>query len=211
MPHHANRRRFLQTAVGSSVGAWAATGGSSQPETPKDTRSSAIPDAAGVAKKFWIDPSIAAWRPTPWRKVHIEYHTSRHMPRLAERFNADEFGDRLLAAHVNGATVFAKDMYGYCYFPSKQGRMHPNLSFDLLGAQVKALRKRKIWVLAYFMLTWNPELAERHPEWLVVHRPGDKSGPKPGEASDEQKAFKNTLKPGEPRRPKAGPAPKPAG
>jgi hypothetical protein len=31
------------------------------------------------------------------------------MPRLAERFNADEFGDRLLAAHVNGATVFGKD------------------------------------------------------------------------------------------------------
>jgi hypothetical protein len=29
--------------------------------------------------------------------------------------------------------------------------MHPNLSFDLLGAQVKALRKRKIWVLAYLM------------------------------------------------------------
>ena len=80
----------------------------------------------------------------PWRKVHIEYHTSRHMPRLAEQFDADEFGDRLLAAHVNGATVFAKDMYGYCYFPSTHGRMHPNLSFDLMGAQVAALRKRNI-------------------------------------------------------------------
>ena len=103
MPHHANRRRFLQTAVGSSVGAWAATGGSSQAEAPKDARSSEIPDAGGVAKKFWIDPSIAAWRPVPWRKVHIEYHTSRHMPKLAHRFDADEFGDRLVAAHVNGA------------------------------------------------------------------------------------------------------------
>ena len=82
---------------------------------------SAIPDAGGVAKKFWIDPGIAAWRPGPWRKVHIEYHTSRHMPRLAERFNADEFGDRLLEAHVNGATVFAKDMYGYSYFPARTG------------------------------------------------------------------------------------------
>ena len=100
-----------------------------------------IPDAGGVARKFWIDPSIAAWRPGPWRKVHIEYHTSRHMPRLAERFNADEFGDRLLAAHVNGATVFAKDMYGYSYFPNTHGRMHPNLSFDLLGAQVAALEE----------------------------------------------------------------------
>jgi hypothetical protein len=88
------------------------------------------------------------------------------MPRLAERFDADEFGDQLLAAHINGATVFAKDMYGYCYFPSTHGRMHPNLSFDLLGKQVAALRKRNIQVLAYYMTTLNPQLAETHPEWL---------------------------------------------
>jgi hypothetical protein len=211
MAQHANRRRFLQSAVGSSVGAWVATGGSGQAEAPKDAGSSVLPDAGGVAKKFWIDPSIAAWRPVPWRKVHIEYHTSRHMPKLAQRFDPDEFGDRLLAAHVNGATVFAKDMYGYSYFPSKHGRMHPNLSFDLLGAQVKALRKRKIWVLAYFMLTWNPELAERHPEWLVVHQPGDKSHPKPEQVSDGQKGFTNTVKPDAPRPSKDSRGPKPAG
>src|SRR5262249_37225311 len=105
---------------------------------------------------------------------------------------------------------FAKDMYGYSYFPSTHGRMHPNLSFDLLGAQVAALRKRKISVLAYFMLTWNPELAERHPEWLVVHQPGDRPRPKIEEITDEQKAFTNTLKPDAPRRPETGAPSKPA-
>src|SRR5262249_29160768 len=120
--HPENRRRFLQTTAGSSMGAWVAAGVSGQAEAPKNAGSAALPDAGGVSRKFWIDPSIAAWRPVPWRKVHIEYHTSRHMPRLAERFDADEFGDRLLAAHVNGATVFAKDMYGYSYFPSTHGQ-----------------------------------------------------------------------------------------
>ena len=85
--------------------------------------------------------------------------------------------------------------------------MHPNLAFDLLGAQVAALRKRKISVLAYFMLTWNPELAERHPEWLVVHKPGDKSRPKLQEISGEQKAFMNTVKPDAPRRSTTGSRP----
>jgi hypothetical protein len=207
MAHPANRRRFLQAAVGSSVGAWVAAGVSGEAETSKDAGSSAIPAADGVATKIWIDPSIAAWRPVPWRKVHIEYHTSRHMPRLAQRFDPNEFGERLQAAHVNGATVFAKDMYGYCYFPTKQGRMHPNLAFDLLGAQVAALRRRKIWVLAYFMLTWNPELAERHPGWLVVHQPGDKSRPRPEQVSEAQKAFTNTLKPDAPSHPKASATP----
>src|SRR5262249_46211559 len=140
--------------------------------TPKPASGSpAIGPARGVVTRYWIDPKIAAWRPSPWRKVHIEFHNSRHVPKLAERFNADEFGDRLLAAHVTGATVFAKDMYGYCYYPSSLGPMHPGLSFDLLGAQVTALRKRKIQVLAYYMTTLNPQLAERHPEWLSVRRP----------------------------------------
>jgi hypothetical protein len=210
MPQRANRRRFMRKTAGSSIGALFASGVPGHALAPANAGPAAIPDAAGVARKIWIDPSIAAWRPGPWRKVHIEYHTSRHMPRLAEHFNADEFGDRLLAAHVNGATVFAKDMYGFSYFPSKHGRMHPNLSFDLLGAQVSALRKRKISVLAYYMLTWNPDLAERHPEWLVVHQPGDKSRPKVAEISDAQKAFTNTVKPDAPRQSQLGSRSRPA-
>ena len=69
-----------------------------------------LPDAEGLAQKYWIDPSIAAWPAGPMRKVHIEYHTSKHVPRLADRFNADDFAGQLTRAHVTGATVFAKDM-----------------------------------------------------------------------------------------------------
>ncbi len=189
MSHPADRRRFLQAPAGSSLGAWFATGVSGPAEAAKDAGPAALPEAGGVAKKFWIDPSIAAWRPTPWRKVHIEYHTSRHMPRIAERFDAEEFGDRLLKAHVNGATVFAKDMYGYCYFPTTRGRTHPNLSFDLLGKQVAALRKRKIQVLAYYMTTLNPQLAESHPEWLNVPRPPAKPDSKSETTSPADRGY----------------------
>ena len=207
MSHPENRRQFIQTTAGASIAAWSGSvGASGAEESVREISSPVIPDAPGTAAKIWVDPSIAAWRPSPWRKVHIEYHTSRHMPRLAQRFNADEFGDRLLGAHINGATVFAKDMYGYCYFPAKKGRMHPNLSFDLLGAQVAALRKRKISVLAYYMLTWNPELADRHPDWLIIHKPGDKAPPKVEEISEEQKAFMNTVKPNAPRSAKTATA-----
>ncbi len=122
MPHRTNRRKFLTAAAGSSLGALAggclsAKGASDASENGKAgspaSGSPVIPASRGVATRFWIDPSIAAWRPGPWRKVHVEFHNSRHMPKLGERFNADEFGDRLLEAHVTGATVFAKDMYGY--------------------------------------------------------------------------------------------------
>ena len=182
-----------------------------QDETARPIPGSALrPESTGVATKFWIDPRMAALPPGPMRKVHIEYHTSRHMPRLADQFNPDEFGDRLLEARVTGATVFAKDMYGFSYYPSQCGPMHPHLSFDLLAAQVAALRKRKISVLAYYMTTWNPELADRHPEWLVVHQPGAKSRPKLDEISAEQKAFQGGINPPIARRREGEPSPDPA-
>jgi hypothetical protein len=108
------------------------------------------------------------------------------MPKLAQRFDPDEFGDRLLAAHVNGATVFAKDMYGYSYFPSTHGRMHPNLSFDLLGAQVAALRKRQISVLAYYMLL-EPELANGIPNGWLSTSPATNS-PCPGNPPNRRRS-----------------------
>jgi hypothetical protein len=48
--------------------------------------------------------------------------------------------------------------------------VHPGLSFDLLGAQVKACRQRKIAVYAYYCTTWDNYLAEHHADWLVVKR-----------------------------------------
>lgn len=196
MKKQTTRRQFIKASAASSIGLSAARFGDVE-ENEARGETDALPISEGSARKYWIDKSMAAWPAGPWRKVHIEYHTSRHMPHLGSRFNADEFGEQLLKAHVSGASVFAKDMYGYSYFPNQHGRMHPNLSFDLLGAQVAALKKRNIQVLAYYMLTWNPELADRHPEWLVVHERAGKSDGNPGTASEDQKAFKNTLRPGD--------------
>jgi hypothetical protein len=122
------------------------------------------------ARPVWIDPRLASLPQRPWRKVHLDFHNSHHVPRIGEKFDANEFGDRLSAANVNAIVVFAKDMHGYFYYPSRFGPVHPGLDFDLLGAQVEACRKRNIAVHAYFCTAWDNYLAERHPEWLAVKR-----------------------------------------
>lgn len=86
------------------------------------------------------------------------------------RLTPDEFGDRLLAGHVDSVVVFAKDMHGYFHYPSQYGPVHLALTFDLLGAQVEACRKRNIKVYGYHCTTWDNCLAEQHPEWLVWKR-----------------------------------------
>lgn len=130
----------------------------------------AVSADAAVAKKYWVDPKLAGLRRKPWRKIHLDFHNSHHITTIGEEFDADEFGDTLQKANVNAIVVFAKDMHGYFYYPSKFGPVHPGLSFDLLGAQVEACRKRSIAVSAYYCVTWDHHLAENHPEWLRFRR-----------------------------------------
>jgi hypothetical protein len=119
---------------------------------------------------LWIDERLYTLPPRPWRKVHLDFHNSQHIPNIGAAFDADEFGDRLLQAHVDSIVVFAKDMHGYFYYPSEYGPVHPGLAFDLLGRQVEACQRRNIKVYAYYCVTWDNYLAERHPEWLVFKR-----------------------------------------
>jgi hypothetical protein len=127
----------------------------------------------------WINPGHAALPSRPWRKIHLDFHNSQHIPRIGRQFDPDEFGDTLMRANVNAIVVFAKDMHGYFYYPSKFGPVHPGLSFDLLKAQVASCRKRGIAVHAYYCTTWDNYLAAGHPEWLVIRRDGTTYMPKP--------------------------------
>ena len=171
-----NRRAFLARATSGmaaltlTADAGAQTGGRVSREKAKALPPPADLGPAGLAKKYWLDPRLQALPSRPWRKIHLDFHNSQHVPKIGEHFNADEWGDCLEAAHVNAIVVFAKDMHGYFYYPSAYGPVHPGLDFDLLGAQVAACRKRKIAAYAYYCTTWDNYLADHHPEWLVFKR-----------------------------------------
>ena len=132
----------------------------------------------GSAPNFWVDSSFTTLPMGPWRKVHLDFHNSKHIAKIGENFNADQWGDQLVAGNVDGITVFAKDMHGYFYYPSKYGPVHPGLSFDLLGEQVKACRDRNISVYAYYCCAWDHDMFDTHPEWRMIKRDGSDFGPK---------------------------------
>jgi len=127
-------------------------------------------DEAIARTGLWIDPSYGSRPRRPWRKIHLDFHNSRHMPHIGETFDPDAFVETLRQGHVDAVTVFAKDMHGYFYYPSVFGPVHPGLSRDLLGEQVAACRAHGIRVYAYYCVTWDNYLAEHHPEWLVWKR-----------------------------------------
>lgn len=140
-----------------------------------------ISTSPGKVHKFWIDTRFHQQKKFPWRKVHLDFHNSKYISKIGDKFNAGEWGDRLQKGNVDGIVVFAKDMHGYFYYPSKYGPVHPGLSFDLLGEQVEACRKRNIAVYAYYCAAWDHHLAETHPEWNMLKPDGSDYRPKAGQ------------------------------
>jgi hypothetical protein len=176
----ANRRSFISSlaagvatlGLNGSAGAEPEKNASSTRKGSKQAPAASPVDLgpAGIAQKFWIDPKIAALPSGRWRKIWLDFHNSQYISSIGDKFNADEWGDRLLAGNVDSIVVFAKDMHGYFYYPSAYGPVHKGLALDLLGAEVAACRKRNIQVRAYYCTTWDNYLSETHPEWLVFKR-----------------------------------------
>jgi len=108
----------------------------------------------------------------PWRQVHLDFHTSPHIDDVGADWDADEFARIMAEARVESVTLFATCHHGLAYYPSGTVPVHPALSFDLLGEQMRALQASGISTPVYVTVGWNVSAAERHPEWLQVRLDG---------------------------------------
>ena len=111
--------------------------------------------------------------PLPARQVHLDFHTSELIPGIGERFEKAQFQEALKLGRVNQINIFGKGHHGYSYFPTSEGTKHPNLEFDLLGAQIEACHDIGVKCPIYFTVGWSVLDAEEHPEWVIKHRNGE--------------------------------------
>ncbi len=109
---------------------------------------------------------------TPFRQVHLDFHTSPDILRIGSRFSKQKFQEALKLGHIDSITVFAKCHHGLCYYPTKVGTMHPNLSFDLTGAMVKAAHEIGVRAPVYITAGWSDLDAKAHPEWITRQKYG---------------------------------------
>ncbi len=109
--------------------------------------------------------------PLRFRQVHLDFHTSEHIPGIGANFDPDRFGDTLAEAAVDSITCFARCHHGWLYYPSKAfgQRIHPHLQEpDLLGKQIAACHARDIRVPIYITVQWDAFTAREHPEWICI-------------------------------------------
>jgi hypothetical protein len=105
-------------------------------------------------------------KPLRYRQIHLDFHTSEHIPGIGAEFNAEDFVATFKKAHVDSVTIFAKCHHGWAYYPTKVGAPHPNLARpDLLGEMVDALNAADIECPIYITVQWDERNARLHPEW----------------------------------------------
>jgi hypothetical protein len=105
-----------------------------------------------------------------FRQIHLDFHTSEHIPDVGIDFDAEEFVNTLKYGNVDSVTLFARCHHGWCYYPSKIGKSHPNLKRpDLLGEMIVACRNADIATPVYLSVQWDELIAREQPGWRVMN------------------------------------------
>lgn len=112
----------------------------------------------------------------PFRQVHLDFHTSPHIGGIGERFDKAHWQDTLGKAAVNSITLFSKCHHGWSYHPTKVGKMHPYLAFDLLRKQYEASKEIGLRVPIYLSAGVDNLASHEHPEWRQMTEAGGYQG-----------------------------------
>ena len=113
------------------------------------------------------------------RQVHLDFHTSEHIPGVGSTFDPEAFAKTVKDACISSMTVFARCHHGWLYYPSRKfpELVHPNLEYkNLMVDQVRALHKEGIKAPVYITVQWDYQTSTTHPEWLVRKRDGAHEG-----------------------------------
>lgn len=103
-----------------------------------------------------------------YRQVHLDFHTSEAIEGVGAEFDKQQWQEALKAGHVDSITCFSKCHHGWSYHPTKVGRQHPNLDFDLLHAQYEAAKEINVYVPVYLSAGFDNAIWKEHPEWRQI-------------------------------------------
>lgn len=106
----------------------------------------------------------------PFRQVHLDFHTTEMIERIAGDFSKKQFQEMLKLGYVDSITVFSKCHHGWSYHPTHFGEMHPGLAIDLLQNMIESAHEINVKTPVYLSAGFDERLARLHPEWLFRQR-----------------------------------------
>ncbi|MEI7900387.1 MAG: alpha-L-fucosidase, partial [bacterium] len=127
------------------------------------------------------------------RQIHLDFHTSEHIPGVGSRFDKTQWQEALKLGRVNWINIFAKCHHGWSYYNTRVGQRHPYLTpgLDLTRAMLDACHEVGIHTQVYLTVGVNNRVAREHSEWRCINEHGGYVGwvQKPTEAGFHQLCF----------------------
>lgn len=114
------------------------------------------------------------------KKYICKCHPDFHIPEdaiVGTDFDGDDYARKAKAAGIEKLVMFAKCHYGFCYYPTKIGNVHPGLQKDMLAEFVKGCRNAGLGVACYYSVFLDTAIIKKHPDWML--QPGQNQ-PKEG-------------------------------
>jgi len=106
------------------------------------------------------------------RMLHFDFHTAAEIDDFGKNINPAEIAQMFKDANAEYINFFARCNKGFSYYPTKIGKKHPYLDFDLLGELIKECHARDIGITAYANGVLNHAVLIEHPEWCKQSKEG---------------------------------------
>jgi hypothetical protein len=121
------------------------------------------------------------WYTSDYRRNLVDMHIEDWDESFLSEYDPQKYVEMLKKANVKGAMIYANSHIGYCYWPTKTGKMHKGLKGrDILGEVIDLCHKEGMDVIVYYTLIYDNWAYDQSRSWRIIDVNGKSSREKPG-------------------------------
>lgn len=121
-----------------------------------------------------MDGKNIKWYKKAYRRNVVDMHISDFSEEFLSQFDCDSYVSILTRTQAQSAVVYAHSHVGYCLYPSKAGKIHPNLKGkDIFGQICKKCHENNIAVVGYMSLIFDTYAYDEHKDWAIINVDGN--------------------------------------
>lgn len=114
------------------------------------------------------------WYTNSYRRHLCDMHIEDWNDEFLSEFDIDKYFENIKAAHIQSAMIYLQSHVGYCYYPTKVGKMHKAFigkEYDMQKL-VGKIKNAGMDAIGYYSLIFNTWAHDEFPAWKMVNKDG---------------------------------------
>ena len=112
------------------------------------------------------------WYTNSYRRHLCDMHIEDWNDEFLSEFDIDEYFKNIKAAHIQSAMIYLQSHVGYCYYPTKVGKVHKAFvgrEYDMKKI-VKKIKDSGMDTIGYYSLIYNTWAHDKFPSWKMINK-----------------------------------------